>query len=145
MLPAALDAPAALIGEGGMRDDGVASTLTRAPDHDELVLVRPHVGRGEEVLWAVRVAAKAFETVLEADPHSIDALRGLAALAVEREDVEKALDRLLANLGYGSRREVGHMVAGGLVTLDGRRLRDPGERVDDSVKRTVGRLNGAAA
>ena len=37
-------------------------------------------------------AAKAFETVLEADPHSIDALRGLAALAVEREDVEKALD-----------------------------------------------------
>ena len=30
--------------------------------------------------------------MLEADPHSIDALRGLAALAVEREDVEKALD-----------------------------------------------------
>jgi 16S rRNA pseudouridine516 synthase len=39
------------------------------------------------------------------------------------------LDRLLANLGYGSRREVGHMVAGGLVTLEGKRLRDPGERV----------------
>ena len=37
-------------------------------------------------------AAKAFESVLEADPHSIDALRGLAALAVEREDLDKALD-----------------------------------------------------
>jgi len=39
------------------------------------------------------------------------------------------LDRLLANLGYGSRREVGHMVAGGLVTLEGKRLRDPAERI----------------
>jgi 16S rRNA pseudouridine516 synthase len=39
------------------------------------------------------------------------------------------LDRLLANLGYGSRREVGHMVAAGLVVLDGVRLRDPGQRL----------------
>jgi 16S rRNA pseudouridine516 synthase len=39
------------------------------------------------------------------------------------------LDRLLANLGYGSRREVGHMVAAGLVVRDGIRLRDPGERL----------------
>jgi 16S rRNA pseudouridine516 synthase len=39
------------------------------------------------------------------------------------------LDRLLANLGYGSRREVGHMVAAGLVVLDGKRLRDPGQRL----------------
>jgi protein O-GlcNAc transferase len=30
--------------------------------------------------------------VLESDPRSIDALRGLAALAVEREDLDKALD-----------------------------------------------------
>ena len=37
-------------------------------------------------------AAKAFEAVLETDPQSIDALRGLAALAVEREDLDKALD-----------------------------------------------------
>src|SRR5689334_11498533 len=29
------------------------------------------------------------------------------------------LDKLLANLGYGSRREVGSLVAAGLVTLDG--------------------------
>jgi 16S rRNA pseudouridine516 synthase len=39
------------------------------------------------------------------------------------------LDRLLANLGYGSRREVGQMIAAGLVAGDGGRLRDPGERV----------------
>jgi len=37
-------------------------------------------------------AAKAFEAVLVSDPKSIDALRGLAALAVEREDLDKALD-----------------------------------------------------
>ena len=39
------------------------------------------------------------------------------------------LDRLLANLGYGSRREVGQMIAAGLVAGDHGRLRDPGERV----------------
>jgi 16S rRNA pseudouridine516 synthase len=39
------------------------------------------------------------------------------------------LDRLLANLGYGSRREVGQMIAAGLVAGDGGRLKDPGERV----------------
>jgi len=39
------------------------------------------------------------------------------------------LDRLLANLGYGSRREVGHMIAAGLVEGDHGRLRDPGERL----------------
>jgi 16S rRNA pseudouridine516 synthase len=39
------------------------------------------------------------------------------------------LDRLLANLGYGSRREVGQMVAAGLVVLDGARLRDPSQHV----------------
>ena len=39
------------------------------------------------------------------------------------------LDRLLANLGYGSRREVGQMIAAGLVTGDHGRLRDPGERL----------------
>jgi 16S rRNA pseudouridine516 synthase len=39
------------------------------------------------------------------------------------------LDRLLANLGYGSRREVGHMIAAGLVSDDSGRLRDPGARL----------------
>lgn len=61
VLPAALEAPGAIIGDGGMRDDGVTSTLTRATDHDAIELSRPHVGRAEELLWAVHVAAKAFD------------------------------------------------------------------------------------
>ena len=39
------------------------------------------------------------------------------------------LDRLLANLGYGSRREVQHIVLTGGAVLDGKRLRDAGERI----------------
>jgi 16S rRNA pseudouridine516 synthase len=39
------------------------------------------------------------------------------------------LDRLLANLGYGSRREVQQLVAAGLVVLDGGALKDAGARV----------------
>jgi 16S rRNA pseudouridine516 synthase len=39
------------------------------------------------------------------------------------------LDRLLANLGYGSRREVAALVAGGQVTLDGERVRDAAARL----------------
>ncbi len=61
LLPAALEAPAALVGEGAMRDDGVVATVKRTQDHDEIELMRPHVGRGEEVLWAVRIAARAFD------------------------------------------------------------------------------------
>jgi tetratricopeptide (TPR) repeat protein len=37
-------------------------------------------------------AIKVFEQVLALDPNSLDALRGLAALAVEREDFPRALD-----------------------------------------------------
>ena len=39
------------------------------------------------------------------------------------------LDRLLANLGYGSRREVQAMIARGRITLDGARLRDVGQKI----------------
>ena len=39
------------------------------------------------------------------------------------------LDRLLANLGYGSRKEVQALVAGGKVVLDGKVLKDAGLRV----------------
>lgn len=39
------------------------------------------------------------------------------------------LDRLLANLGYGSRREIQALAANGLVTLDGEALEDAGARV----------------
>ena len=37
-------------------------------------------------------ATKAFEAALAANPECLDALRGLAALAVERNDFEQALD-----------------------------------------------------
>ena len=39
------------------------------------------------------------------------------------------LDRLLANLGYGSRREVQAMIGAGQIALDGERLRDIGLKV----------------
>ena len=39
------------------------------------------------------------------------------------------LDRLLANLGYGSRREVQNLIARGGVALDGVKLRDPSAHV----------------
>lgn len=39
------------------------------------------------------------------------------------------LDRLLANLGYGSRREVQGMVYAGMVTLDGVTLEDSDQRI----------------
>lgn len=39
------------------------------------------------------------------------------------------LDRLLANLGYGSRREVGALVAKGQILLDGAVLKDAGAKV----------------
>src|SRR5579863_4017377 len=39
------------------------------------------------------------------------------------------LDRLLANLGYGSRREVQAMIAAGQVLMDGKALLDPAAHV----------------
>jgi 16S rRNA pseudouridine516 synthase len=40
------------------------------------------------------------------------------------------LDRLLANMGYGSRREIGIMVGAGWITLDGVALEDAGARLN---------------
>jgi 16S rRNA pseudouridine516 synthase len=39
------------------------------------------------------------------------------------------LDRLLANMGYGSRREVQQLARAGLVTLDGAMIEDAGQRI----------------
>ena len=39
------------------------------------------------------------------------------------------LDRLLANLGYGSRRDVQTLVSGGKVTLDGVAIKDAGRKI----------------
>ncbi|HQR91187.1 MAG TPA: S4 domain-containing protein, partial [Caulobacter sp.] len=39
------------------------------------------------------------------------------------------LDRLLANLGYGSRKDVQALISSGKVMLDGRVLKDVGTKV----------------
>jgi hypothetical protein len=76
-LPGALEEPRPIVGEGGMPDDGVMTALKRMPDHDEVEMVRPHVGRGEEVLWAVRVAARAFDAGRHGVPAPLLPLRRL--------------------------------------------------------------------
>ncbi|HET7545537.1 MAG TPA: hypothetical protein VFK05_36975 [Polyangiaceae bacterium] len=44
------------------------SNLHRLADKDELDVVRPHVSRGEPVLWRVRVSAKAFDAFANPTP-----------------------------------------------------------------------------
>ena len=54
--------------------------------------------------WGEREnAAKAFEAVIAADANCIDALRGLAALAVEKEDLDRALDLQARLIEIGER------------------------------------------
>ena len=48
-------------------------------------------------------ATKAFEAILGANPNSVDALRGLAALAVERENFDQALDYQARLIDKGER------------------------------------------
>jgi protein O-GlcNAc transferase len=48
-------------------------------------------------------AGKQFETVLAANPDSIDALRGLAALAVERNNLDQALEHQARLIEKGER------------------------------------------
>ena len=58
----------------GRVDDGDAlggvfiGNLHRLADKDELDIVRPHVSRGEPVLWRVRVSAKAFDAFANPQP-----------------------------------------------------------------------------
>jgi hypothetical protein len=61
-------------GSTGRLQDGDAlggvfiGNLHRLADKDELDIVRPHVSRGEPVLWRVRVSAKAFDAFANALP-----------------------------------------------------------------------------
>ncbi len=65
-------------GSAGRMDDGDAlggvfiGNLHRLADKDELDIVRPHVSRGEPVLWRVLVSAKAFDAFANprAAPHA---------------------------------------------------------------------------
>ena len=59
-LPAAPEPPLAILPDTGSVDNGADATLVREPGRDLLELVRPHVARGETVIWTVRVDPHAF-------------------------------------------------------------------------------------
>ena len=80
--------------------------LHRLADKDELGVVRPHVSRGEPVLWRVRVSAKAFDAFANAlpgphleKPNSSHAL-ALGGSAQPRQRLGWWLCTALAALGY---------------------------------------------
>ncbi len=62
-LPPAQAEPKVVHPETGNVDESVLATLTREKDRDELVVVRPHVARGEAVSWTLRIDPKAFAGV----------------------------------------------------------------------------------
>lgn len=45
------------------------------------------------------------------------------------------IDKILSNFGFGTRKEIKGLVKNGLVTVDGVKVKDPGEHVDPSVSR----------
>jgi hypothetical protein len=78
--------------------------LHRLADKDELDIVRPHVSRGEPVLWRVRVSAKAFDAFANPSP----------ALRVEKSSSARAL-----SLGAGAepRQRLGWWLCAALSAL----------------------------
>ena len=59
------------------------SNLHRLAEKDELDIVRPHVSRGEPVLWRVRVSAKAFDAFANPAPAPrVEKTSGTRALAL---------------------------------------------------------------
>jgi hypothetical protein len=89
-LPPAATEPRAVHPETGADDESVLGTLRRAPDRDELELVRPHVARGQAVLWSVRIDPRAFPQVqtpkmrpaFEPPPPPPDRIREIAVGAI---------------------------------------------------------------
>lgn len=66
-LPPAQAEPKVVHPETGNVDESVLATLTREKEKDELVVVRPHVARGEAVSWTLRLDPKAFGGVTSSD------------------------------------------------------------------------------
>jgi hypothetical protein len=64
-LPAAPDAPVAIVADTGAVDDAAVSSLQRDPGADVLELVRPHVARGEAPVWTLRVDPRALPLVVD--------------------------------------------------------------------------------
>jgi tetratricopeptide (TPR) repeat protein len=63
-----------------------------------------NAGIAHQHLGDFAAARKAFDAVLAANPDSLDALRGAAALALDREDTERALDLHCRLITLGERR-----------------------------------------
>ncbi len=61
-VPAAPTAPRADMG-GANGEDGIVAAVDRGAARDRLQLVRPHVARGEAVIWAIRVDPRALAHV----------------------------------------------------------------------------------
>lgn len=64
-LPAAPEAPVAIVADNGAIDDAAVSSLQRDPGTDVLELVRPHVARGEAPVWTLRVDPRALPLVVD--------------------------------------------------------------------------------
>lgn len=79
--------------------------LHRLADKDELDVVRPHISRGEPVLWRVRVSPKAFDAFANARPcalaeHASTATSLGAAVAQPRQRLSWWFCAALAAFGY---------------------------------------------
>ncbi len=68
--------------EGDAMGGVFIGNLHRLPDKDELEIVRPHVSRGEPVLWRVRVSAKAFDAFANPLPPRLEKASTRRALAL---------------------------------------------------------------
>jgi len=65
-----LNASAGRLQDGDALGGVFIGNLHRLADKDELDIVRPHVSRGEPVLWRVRVSAKAFDAFANPPPEA---------------------------------------------------------------------------
>jgi hypothetical protein len=64
-LPAAPDAPVAIVADTGAVDDAAVASLKREPGEDDLELVRPHVARGEAPQWTLRIDPRAVPLIVD--------------------------------------------------------------------------------
>jgi hypothetical protein len=82
-LPSA-DASAGRIDDSDALGGVFIGNLHRLADKDELDIVRPHVSRGEPVVWRVRTSAKVFDALSKPvpSPHSVTGAEAPRALGI---------------------------------------------------------------
>jgi hypothetical protein len=97
-LPAAPGEPRAILADTGAPDESVVSSLRRDPTQDTLELVRPHVAKGDSIVWTVRLDPRALHAVV--DPRLRPPAR--AKLPEEPNRIfDASLAGMLAALGLG--------------------------------------------